>query len=81
MQVINEYIIIDPIITNTTSSGIILNDTKIKNIGEIIAIDKSIKGLNVGDKVVFDEAKTITFTYDGREYLACKYQNIVCSLN
>lgn len=81
MQVINEYIIINPIITNTTSSGIILNDTKIKNIGEIITIDKSIKGLNVGDKVVFDEAKAITFTYDGRDYLACKYQDIVCNLN
>lgn len=81
MEVINNYIIINPIITSTTSSGIILNDTKIRNIGEIVALDKSIKGLNISDKVVFDESKTISFTYEGQNYLACKYQDIVCNLN
>lgn len=81
MKVINEYIIINPNISSTTSSGIILNDAKAKNIGVIVGLDEAINGLNISDKVVFDETKAISFSHNGQNYLACKYEDIIAKLN
>lgn len=81
MNVLNNYVIIDPKITETTSTGIILNDNINKNIGIIVALDSAINNLKIGDKVVFDESKVFKFIHSGKTLYACSFSNIICNLN
>lgn len=80
MKVLNEYVIIDPLLNETTSSGIIMNNVKIKNIGSVVAFDPTLK-LSIGDKIVYDSSKAISFVHNGKELLACKFSDLICNLN
>lgn len=81
MKVLNNYVIIDQTINETTSSGIIINNDKIKNVGIIVALDETITDLKVSDKVVYDESKVFSFVYNQKTLYACKYTDIICNLN
>lgn len=81
MNVLNDYVIIDPKITETTSTGIILNDNINKNMGIVVALDPAINNLKIGDKVVFDESKVFKFIHNGKTLYACSFSNIICNLN
>ncbi len=80
MQVLNEFVIIDPLVNETTSSGIILNNVKIKNVGIVVAIDSVVPNLKIGDKVVYDPKNALPFNYQGRDLFACKFFDIICIL-
>lgn len=65
-----------------TASGIYLPDTaKEKPVVAVVqAIGPQVKGIKVGDKIVYKEYSTTEFKVDGQEYLIVKEEDVLATV-
>lgn len=65
-----------------TASGIYLPDNAKEKpvLAEVKAIGPDVKGIKVGDKVVYKEYSTTELTIDGTEYLIVKEEDVLATV-
>ncbi len=65
-----------------TASGLYLPDTAKEKpvLAEVKAIGPEVKGLNVGDKIVYKEYSTTELKVDGVEYLVVKEEDVLATI-
>lgn len=65
-----------------TASGIYLPDTaKEKPVVAVVqAVGPQVKGIKVGDKIVYKEYSTTEFKVDGQEYLIVKEEDVLATV-
>lgn len=65
-----------------TASGIYLPDTAKEKpvLAEVKAVGPDVKGLKVGDKIVYKEYSTTELTIDGTEYLLVKEEDVLATV-
>lgn len=66
----------------TTASGIYLPDNAKEKpvMAEVKAVGPDVKGLKVGDKILYKEYSTTEFTINGDEYLILKEEDILATV-
>jgi len=78
---IGDHIIVQSITEGeTTESGIIIPETAHKNapqMGEVLAIGDTVKGVKNGDKIVFKKYAPDEVTIDGDVFLIIKQEDVV----
>ncbi len=64
-----------------TASGIYLPDTAKEKpmLAEVKAIGPDVKGIKVGDKIIYKEYSTTELTIDGTEYLIVKEEDVLAT--
>lgn len=65
-----------------TASGIYLPDAAKEKpvLAEVKAVGPDVKGLKVGDKIVYKEYSTTELTIDGTEYLLVKEEDVLATV-
>lgn len=65
-----------------TASGLYLPDTAKEKpvLAEVMAIGPDVKGLKVGDKIVYKEYSTTELKVDGVEYLVVKEDDVLATV-
>lgn len=65
-----------------TASGIYLPDNAKEKpvLAEVKAIGPDVKGIKVGDKIVYKEYSTTELTIDGTEYLLVKEEDVLATV-
>ena len=65
-----------------TASGIYLPDTAKEKpvLADVKAIGPEVKGVKVGDKIIYKEYSTTELTIDGTEYLIVKEEDILATV-
>lgn len=65
-----------------TASGIYLPEAAKEKpvLAEVKAIGPDVKGINVGDKIVYKEYSTTELTIDGTEYLLVKEEDVLATV-
>ncbi|HMS92775.1 MAG TPA: co-chaperone GroES [Candidatus Saccharibacteria bacterium] len=66
-----------------TASGIYLPDNAKEKpiLAEVKAVGPDVKGLKVGDKIVYKEYSTTELKIDGVEYLLVKEEDVLATVN
>jgi chaperonin GroES len=65
-----------------TASGIYLPDNAKEKpvVADVKAIGPDVKGIKVGDKIIYKEYSTTELTIDGTEYLIIKEEDILATV-
>ncbi len=65
-----------------TASGIFLPDNAKEKpvLAKVVATGPDVKGVNVGDKIVYKEYSTTELKIDGTEYLIVKEEDVLATL-
>jgi chaperonin GroES len=65
-----------------TASGIYLPDTAKERpvVAVVQAVGPQVKGIKVGDKIVYKEYSTAEFKVDGQEYLIVKEEDVLATV-
>lgn len=65
-----------------TASGIFLPDSSKEKpvIATVVAVGPDVKGLAVGDKIVYKEYSTTELKVDGTEYLIVKEEDVLATV-
>ncbi len=75
---ISKNIIVEPIVKETTESGIILGDAQEKKpIGTIIAVGNEVTLTKPGDVVLFGKYDGTPFEFNGRKFLIMQDESVL----
>lgn len=69
-------------VKNQTASGIYLPDAAKEKpvLAEVKAIGPEVKGIKVGDKIIYKEYSTTELKVDGTEYLIVKEEDVLATV-
>lgn len=69
-------------VKNQTASGIYLPDAAKEKpvLAEVKAIGPEVKGIKIGDKIIYKEYSTTELKVDGTEYLIVKEEDVLATV-
>ena len=84
MILLHDYLLIEPVVEETTKSGIILSvqNQERQLIGIIKSIGKDIddRDLEINSKVVYDKLNSSPITIEDKDYQIIQYDDVIAKL-